>query len=180
MSEPVRNTRRPPDLAEADERSLHAYHDGELRGFARWRFERRLARSPELQRELRGLVELAALLREREAGAPGPQLWERIALRLPAADARRAAEAPGRGQARRVGWLPPLGAAAATLVVAALVAQQWLAPAAVERAGVVRWMDSRGRSVMVLEEDEQNATTVIWLLDGERSVGTTGGGRGAS
>ena len=35
-----------------DEARLHAYHDGELSGFARWRFERELSRSPVLQREL--------------------------------------------------------------------------------------------------------------------------------
>jgi hypothetical protein len=179
MSEPVRDARR-PGLAESDERALHAYHDGELRGFARWRFERRLARSSELQCELRSLAELGVLLRGRESQAPGPELWERIALRLPAADARRAAAGAQLGRARRLGWLPPLGAAVATLAVAAFVASQWPAPAALERAGVVRWMDSRGRSVMVLEEDEQNATTVIWLLDGERSVGTAGGESGAS
>ena len=180
MTNPVRETRRTSGLAEDDERALHAYHDGELRGFSRWRFERRLGRSPALQRELRGIAELGGLLREREAQAPGPELWERIALRLPAADARREAELEARMRARRLGWLAPLGAAVATLVVAALIAEQLLMPAVTERAGVVRWMDSRGRSVMVLEEDEQNATTVIWLLDGEQSVGTEGGGRGVS
>ena len=166
-------------LSEAELRALHAYHDGELRGFARWRFERRLARSPGLQRELGNVRALGALLREREAQAPGPELWERIALRLPAADARRSAAAPAE-PARQLGWLRPLGAAAATLAVAALAAQQWLAPAAVDRAGVVRWMDSRGRSVMVLEEDGSSATTVIWLLDGEHAAGPAGGELGVS
>jgi len=180
MSQPVREAVRAAALTEAEERALHAWHDGELRGFARWRFERRLARSPGLQRELRQLAELGAALRERASQAPGPELWERIAQRLPAADARRAAEADERRHGRRLGWLAPLGAAAATLAVAAIVAQQLFAPAPAERAGVVRWMDSRGRSVMVLEEDEENATTVIWLLDGERSVGPAGVDHGAS
>lgn len=180
MNEPVRELGRKARLAEAELRALHAYHDGELRGLTRWRFERRLARSPELQRELSGIDELGALLRERAAQAPGPELWERIALRLPAADARRAVAAAPAVAARRLGWLPPLGAAAATLAVAALVAQQWLAPAAVDQAGVVRWMDSRGRSVMVLEEEGGNATTVIWLLDGERAAGAAGGELGVS
>ena len=40
---------------------LHAYHDGELRGFARWRFERRLFRSAELRRELASPEELFRL-----------------------------------------------------------------------------------------------------------------------
>ena len=39
-------------------KQLHAYHDGELSGFARWRFERRLRRSPELQRELAALTRI--------------------------------------------------------------------------------------------------------------------------
>jgi len=175
-----RGAERSQALAERDERALHAYHDGELRGLARWRFERRLARSPALQRELRGLSELGLLLRERAAAATGPELWDRIALRLPAEDARRRAAAAERGTPRRLGWLPPLGAAAAALVVAAVVVQQWLTAPALEQAGVVRWMDSRGRSVMVLEEDEQNEVTIIWLLDGGPDVGAVGGGRAAS
>jgi hypothetical protein len=177
MNEPVRGPQRPPALSEGDARALHAYHDGELWGFTRWRFERRLARSPVLQRELRGIIGAGALLRERARA--GPELWERIAA---AAGRRRAAH--GRGDAAGCGsaarWLRPLGAAAATLVVAVLVAQQWLTPAALEQAGVVRWMDSRGRSVMVLEEDRQSAVTIIWLLDGGPGVGTAGGERGAS
>ena len=180
MNGPVRGPQRLPTLAERDARALHAYHDGELQGFARWRLERRLARSPELQLELREIAELGTLLRQRASEAPGPELWDRIALRLPAADARRATTTQERGLRRRLGWLPPLGAAAATLAVAVLVAQQWLAPAAVERAGVVRWMDSRGRSVMVLEEDQQSDVTIIWLLDGGPSIGAAGGERGAS
>lgn len=166
-------------MTERDERRLHAYHDGELWGPARWRFERRLARSPALQRELRGLSELGLLLRERAAAAPGPELWDRIALRLPAADARRAAVASERVTPRRVGWLRPLGAAAA-LAVAAVAAQQWLTAPALEQAGVVRWMDSRGRSVMVLEEDERSEVTIIWLLDGGPAGGAAGDGRAAS
>ena len=167
-------------MTERDERRLHAYHDGELRGLARWRFKRRLARSPALQKELRGLAELGLLLRERAAEAPEPELWDRIALRLPAEDARREAEASEPAAARSFGWLRPLGAAAA-LAVAALAAQQWLTAPALPQAGVVRWMDSRGRSVMVLEEDaQQEKVTIIWLLDGGPATGATGGGSGAS
>jgi anti-sigma factor RsiW len=144
MTTRVRGAERPQALTENDERALHAYHDGELRGFARWRFERRLARSPALQGELRSLSELRQLLRERAAAAAGPELWDRIALRLPAVDARREAEAAARATPRSLGWLPPLGAAAAALVVAAVMAQQWLTAPALDQAGVVRWMDSRG------------------------------------
>jgi anti-sigma-K factor RskA len=167
-------------MTERDERRLHAYHDGELRGLARWRFERRLARSPVLQQELRGLAELGLLVRERAAEAPGPELWDRIALRLPAEDARREDAASERGAARSLGWLRPLGAAAAALAVAALAAQQWLTAPTLPQAGVVRWMDSRGRSVMVLEEDARSEATIIWLLDGGPATGATGGGSAAS
>jgi anti-sigma-K factor RskA len=169
-------------MTERDERRLHAYHDGELRGLARWRFERRLARSPALQKELRGLGELGLLLRERAAEAPEAELWDRIALRLPAEDARREATASERQDAARsLGWLRPLGAAAAALAVAALAAQQWLTAPALPQAGVVRWMDSRGRSVMVLEEDaQQEKVTIIWLLDGGPAAVTTEGTGAAS
>jgi anti-sigma factor RsiW len=177
MSERAREAELRGRLAESDARALHAYHDGELRGLARWRFERRLARSPRLQHELRGLAELGELVRRHAAGAGAPDLWDRIALRLPAADARRAEAAAPR---RRLSWLPPVGAATAALVVAALIAQQWLAPPEPERAGVVRWMDSRGRSVMVLEDDQKDAVTIIWLLDGGPSVGAAEGARAAS
>ena len=61
-----------------------------------------------------------------------------------------------------------------------MAAQQWLTAPALEQAGVVRWMDSRGRSVMVLEEDEQNEVTIIWLLDGGPAAGAAGDGRAAS
>ena len=180
MSERNRGAERPQALPERDERALHAYHDGELRGFARWRFERRLVRRPALRRELQALSELGALLREQAAAAAGPELWNRIALRLPAEDAWRGAAAEERVTARHLGWLPSLGAAAAALVVAAVVAQQWTPAPALERAGVVRWMDSRGRSVMVLEDDERNEVTIIWLLDGEPAVGAAGGWRAVS
>jgi anti-sigma factor RsiW len=181
MSERSREAELREGLAEREERTLHAYHDGELRGFARWRFERRLARSPALQHELRSLAELGEALRARRPQAREPELWDRIALRLPAEDARRAAAAAEAiGPRRRLAWLPPLGAATAALVVAALVAQQWLATPVHPRAGVVRWMDSRGRSVMVLEDDAKSEVTIIWLLDGEAPAGTAGGARAAS
>jgi anti-sigma-K factor RskA len=176
MSEQTRGAGGPSGMAESDERALHAYHDGELRGFARWRFERRLARSPALQRELRGLSELSLLLRE-STGATAADLWDRIALRLPALDAQRAEAAQ---PARRLGWWRPLGAAAAALAVAALVAQQWFSSPPLDRAGVVRWMDSRGRSVMVLEDDAQDGVTIIWLLDDAPSVRPPGGTRATS
>jgi anti-sigma-K factor RskA len=152
---------------------LHAYHDGELSGLARWRFERRLRRSEGLRRELAELARLGALVRAAEAPAPGPDLWDRIEQRLPAVDAQRAEESGGR-RASLGWWMAPAGAMAATALAALAV---WWGPAdaPVERAGVVRWMDSGGRSVMVLEGDAD--TTIIWVLDGPADGAIRGEGR---
>ena len=98
-----------------DEALLHAYCDDELSGFARRRFARRLRRTPRLRRELDDLVALGERLREIDAQGEAPDLWDQIALRLPAIDARKSDAVPAaRG---RLSWLArPAGvlAAAAT------------------------------------------------------------------
>jgi anti-sigma factor RsiW len=136
---------------------LHAYADGELSGFARWRFERRLRRSPDLQRDLAELARIGDWVRDVAADALGPDLWDRIALRLPAADARRerAGERPG------LRWLAWPGAVASAVVAAVLVVQ-WLTPPTPSRIGVVRWLDSGQRDVMVLEAAPD--TTIVWVI----------------
>lgn len=146
----------------ADELRLHAYHDGELGPLARWRFERRLTRSPGLRRELAALGRLGEWARklDREAG-PSPNLWDAIALRLPAEDARRA-ESASRAPSEAVfsWWVRPFAAAAATAAVALAIG---LLSRDTAPVGVVRWIDSGSRSVMVLEGDAD--TTIIWVLD---------------
>jgi len=159
-----------------DEARLHAYHDGELSGFARWRFERNLRRSPGLQRELAELRSLSSLLHQQEAGgAPGVDLWDRIALGLPAADARRAEdrEAPsvGRGAAW---WLKPIGAVAATAAVAVAYLYPGASPTAPVSGNVVRWIDSGERGVVVLEDDPDS--TIIWVMDDAVDGASIGGG----
>jgi anti-sigma factor RsiW len=161
------------------EQLLHAYHDGELSRLSRWRFERQLRRSPQLQRELAELRRLGDALRSREAARPGPDVWDALALRLPAEDARRA-ERGAAGAARAWGareswWLKPVGALAvsAALVAALLLGTPGEPPAA---GGVVRWIDSGGRSVMVL--DDQPDTTIIWVLDGAAEGANRGIRRG--
>jgi anti-sigma factor RsiW len=139
-------------------RLLHAYHDGELSGFARWRLERRLRRSPELRRELAELARVGAWVREAEPEDPGPDLWESIALRLPAIDARRAegAEAkPG------LGWLAWPGAFASA-AIAAVIAFVWMSAPTPHAIGVVRWLDSGPRDVMVLKAAPD--TTIVWVI----------------
>jgi ferric-dicitrate binding protein FerR (iron transport regulator) len=140
-------------------RALEAYHDGELRGLARLRLERHLARSPELRLELEALRALRARLRERDEGGPAPDLWPGIEARLAAATLP--AERP-RSLPRRL--VAPIGALAAAAAAAAF-ALVYLGPEPAPQGGVVRWLDSRGTSVLVLEDDSATGVTVIWLLD---------------
>ena len=83
---------------------LHAYHDGELGGLARWRFERRLRRSPQLRRDLAALARIGELVCESEMRASEPDLWDRIEQRLPALDARRAFFGGAGGRDARIPW----------------------------------------------------------------------------
>jgi anti-sigma factor RsiW len=146
-------------VREADSRRLHAYHDGELGRLARWRFTRRLERHPELRRELRALDWLGELARDAEARVPQPDLWDRIAQRLPAEDARRSEARPKRGPS--LWWMGPAGAVVAAGLVALALALG--GPSGeTSRRGVVRWMDGGERSVMLLEEE---TATIIWMLD---------------
>jgi anti-sigma factor RsiW len=162
-------------MSASNEELLHAYHDGELSRWARWRFERVLRRSPALQRELASLQSLRRGLVALDAEARAPQLWDAIAARLPARGAAAARTAPARERGRGVvWWLAPLGAAAATaaLVVAVLYSGLFTrAPAT--SGGAVRWIDSEGRSVMVLDDDPD--TTIIWVLDGALEGALRGG-----
>ena len=142
---------------------LHSYYDGELRGLARWRFERRLRRDPELRRELDGLSRLGGLLRAEAGEAGAPDLWDRIALRLPAEDARRreVEAVPATDWANR---LRPAGAMVAAL---GLLLAVWFGvlESATPMGGSVRWVDSGGRPVMVLDEPGESDVTIIWVMD---------------
>jgi len=155
--------------------SLHAYHDGELGRLASWRFERRLRRSPQLRRALAELARVGELVRDCEARAPQPDLWDRIEQRLPALDARRAEAAQ---PSRRVlaWWLSPVGAVALAAAAVWVVYAGWFGSPA-PKAGVVRWMDSEGRSVIVLEADAEANVTIIWLLDDVAERAARGGSR---
>ena len=155
-----------------EEGMLHAYHDRELGSFRRRRFERLLARSPELRRELEVLQLAGRLVREVDAEAAVPDLWDAIAGRLPAVGAESAREAPGtreRGP-ERWRWSWSLGeawarpAAAAAAVVAAVAAGLLVWPAGTPPpGGSIRWLDAGNRSIMVVEDDAD--ATIIWLLD---------------
>jgi anti-sigma factor RsiW len=173
MTDPTQRATTTGGADGSDER-LGAYHDGELKGFARWRFERRLRRSPELQRELAALARVGDWVRAGHQEAPNPDLWENIAMRLPAADARRR-EPEARSRPFGLGWLALPGAVAATAVVAFAFAMGWFEPEAPATGGVVRWLDSGGRDVMVLEGAPD--TTIIWVIDGAGPEALRGGKR---
>jgi anti-sigma factor RsiW len=161
------------------EETLHAYHDGELSGLARWRFERELRRNPALRQQLDQLSSLGDMLRDLDASQPGPDLWDAIALELPGADARRGRRLPGEpALAGLVWWLKPLGAVAATAAIAMVVVYGGLfrEPKAPAAGGVVRWIDTGERSVMVLDDDPD--TTIIWILDSMTEGAWIGGRRG--
>ena len=161
---------------------IQAYHDGELSGLLRWRFERELSRNPELRAELDQLASIGEMLRVQDAAEPAPDLWGAIALRLPAADARRADAGAEAGATGGIGsllsvWLRPIGAVAATAAVALLVLYGGLWPETpAASGGVVRWIDTGGRGVMML--DDTPDTTIIWVLDGPGEGAWLGTGRG--
>ena len=92
-----------------DQRDLHAYHDGELRGLRRWLFERRLSRSPRLRAELEELKRLAQWVQGVGAQRSSADVWDHVALRLPAIDAQLSEQRQGRagqprGRGERSGW----------------------------------------------------------------------------
>jgi len=158
-------------VREADALKVHAYHDGELGRFARWRFERRLERSPALRRELEAMAFLGDLAREADARDSEPDFWDAIALRLPAEDAHRGAEKSG--ERSRLWWIGPAGAvvAAGLLALALVIGSRTGDTGGV---GVVRWVDGGQRSVLVLEEE---STTIIWTLDEPGADSASAGGR---
>jgi anti-sigma factor RsiW len=148
---------------ERERAELDAYHDGELGWLARRRVEKRLAYDASARRELAALAELGALLREQAGAEPAaPDLWAGVRAQL--ATARRPAplEADDALPAR-AGWLPAwLGAGLAAASVAAVMASGALAGDAAPVSSV-RWLDGKGKPVMVLQDDRD--ATIIWVLD---------------
>jgi anti-sigma factor RsiW len=162
------------DAIASEEQAIHAYHDGELGWLARRRFERRLARSPELRRELEALAGLGELARRADAESEAPDLWADIAPRLPAIDREREeSRAPSWGAG------PLLRPLAATAAVAALGVAVVLGLGTGETGeasvGVVRWIDTGPHDVIVLEAEPADAT-IIWVLDAGREM-SQGAGR---
>jgi len=150
------------ELSAVEERNRHAYYDGQLGTVARWWWRRRIARSPRLNRQLVQLVEVGNWVRQADLQQT-PDLWDQIALRLPAIDAVRAdTPAEASGLLRWTG-LRPVMAAAATAAAVVAVALVTIGDGPGQRAGAVRWLDTGGRSVIVLDDPE--TATIVWLLE---------------
>jgi anti-sigma factor RsiW len=171
-----------------EQRDLHAYHDGELSGLRRWLFERRLSRSPRLRAELDELKRLAQWVQGVGAQRSSADVWDHVALRLPAIDAQLSEQRQGRagqpqGRRERLGmdWLAtysrPLTAVAVTAALALALFLGIMEDAAPPTPGVIRWLDTGGRSVMVLEEQE--GATIVWLLDSSQEGAMVRGSREA-
>lgn len=150
-----------------EQQELHAFQDGELPFWRRWRVARRVARDAVAQRELASIAELRALLREQVATLPGPDLWEGVRAQLPTAARPAPLDADDAGPAQTP-WLPAwLGAAIAAASVALVMASGMLSGDAAP-VGSLRWLDSRGKPVMVLQDDRD--ATIIWVLQKPKQV----------
>ncbi len=145
-----------------EERALYAYHDGELRGVSRWLFERRLARSLELRRKLEEVERVGDWARECDAEGDTVGFWEVIADGLAAIDAQRAERWwVGDALAFLRAHRRPISAVAATAALALVISIQ--GNRLEEGRGVISWLDTGGRSVLVL--DGQDDATIVWLLE---------------
>ena len=188
----------PADEIGREQRDLNAYHDGELSGLRRWLFERRLSRSPRLRAELEELKRLAHWVQGVGVQPPSADVWGDIALHLPAIDAQLAEQRQSRAEQRQsraeqrqrrdewrerrgMDWLAaysrPLAAAAVTAALALALFLGIMEDAAPPTPGIIRWLDTGGRSVMVLED--QGDATIVWLLDALEDGISEGGSREA-
>ncbi|MCH8891103.1 MAG: hypothetical protein IH827_08505 [Myxococcales bacterium] len=173
------------------QRDLNAYHDGELSGLRRWIFQRRLSRSPRLRAELDELKRLAGWLQELDPQPPSVDVWDQIALRLPALDAqsderrqkrderwqRRAERRERSGMDWLAAYSRPVAAVAVSAALALALFLGIMEDAAAPTPGIIRWLDTGGRSVMVLED--QGDATIVWLLDAPEDGALEGGSREA-
>ncbi len=167
-----------------EQRDLNAYHDGELSGLRRLIFERRLARSPGLRAELEALKRLTRCVQGLAQPPPSVDIWYEIALHLPAIDAQPAGQrqrgAEQRGW-RGMDWLAaysrPLATVGAAVALALALFLGIMEDGAPATPGIIRWLDTGGRSVIVLED--QDDATIVWLLDALENGASEGGSREA-
>ncbi len=71
----------------------------------------------------------------------------------------------------------PLAAVAVSAALALALFLGIMEDAAPPTPGIIRWLDTGGRSVMVLED--QGGATIVWLLDALEDGNSEGGSREA-
>ncbi|HVP27850.1 MAG TPA: zf-HC2 domain-containing protein [Myxococcota bacterium] len=153
------------------ETDLEALHDGELSRDGAAALRRHVAECTRCAAALARLEAIGSALRERADPAPATDLWRGLAPRLAAIDqqleeVRRVRRPMGAAVVRPSRWRrfgPPLAAAAALGGLTLLVFGR--TPAA-RAQDVVRSLDTFGAPVVVLPDDGDRGSTVIWLLDG--------------
>jgi anti-sigma factor RsiW len=164
-----------------DQLDLNAYHDGELRGLRRWMFERRLAHSTQLRAELEELKRVSQWVQAFDPQSARVDVWDHIALQLPAIDATRGERRAGRDAWLGMDWLAtysrPIAAVAVTAALALALFLGIMEDAAPPTPGMIHWLDTGGRSVMVLEDP--GGTTIVWLLEAPEAGASEGGLREA-
>jgi anti-sigma factor RsiW len=138
---------------------LDGYHDDELDALERRRVEQHLAGCAACSRELASLAAVGRAVRDAVAGVPSPDIWEAVSRELPRARARTSAPPRSRPPCR-ARWLPATVAAAA---VAASVFLLWPGPEG--PSGVVRSVYAPEHPVMVLEAEDGDDPTIIWLMN---------------
>jgi anti-sigma factor RsiW len=140
---------------------LHAYHDGELGALRRWRVRRWLARDPAARRELEALAGIGEAVRQAQVAPPAPDVWAGLEGRLRTIDAEREASKPSEASGFSLGSMFRPAAAGAALAAVAVGFALFLGSEPSAQAGVVRWLDTHGQAVMVLDEGD---ATIIWLM----------------
>jgi len=147
---------------ELTEETLQKYYDQELGETARSEVEARLGRQPEALRLLREYKRLSELLEVVARQSEPDQLraqrnWEAIARRLKKAQART--------YRRAAGWLSIAAAAILFLFIYAPFSES------ADNELVIESIDCSYASFMVLNLEQENGHTIIWINDSGTPAG---------
>jgi hypothetical protein len=134
-----------------------------------------LARDPAARSELEALARLGEAVRQAHAAPPAIDVWACLEGRLRSIDAERDVAGSAAGSGLRLGSLFRPAAAGAVLAAVVAVFALFLEPEAATQAGVVRWLDTHGQAVMVLDEGD---ATIIWLMQPDADQAARKGGWG--
>jgi len=147
---------------------LDGYYDGELGSIERWRVQRHLGGCAVCRDEFARLARVGGWVREAVGPAREPDLWGAIAQQLPVRD-----RTPRRVELRSAPLRPRLRKPiAAAIAAAGFAGAYWFATPDTGRlaslpgtSGMVRSIYAKERPVMVLESQNSDEPTIIWLMD---------------